>query len=171
MINVPPKYQIDFRHPRAQTWSELNETFRAGRAPQPLPNGRYRGELLAVNVAPGLTQLIQFITARWMPWQGKCFDAKTARGENIFTRDSYALAHIYWPLYRAYQNDTPLTYRAFSFRTRRAPGLTDPDCQVLKIDYDLRENPSFTIRRVLDEIVQVDENFFLGKAHLKWWWG
>jgi hypothetical protein len=23
----------------------------------------------------------------------------------------------------------------------------------------------------LDELVQVEEGFYLGKAHLKWWWG
>jgi hypothetical protein len=42
---------------------------------------------------------------------------------------------------------------------------------VLKIDYDLAENPGLSIRRVLDELVQVDDGFYLGKAHLKWWWG
>ncbi|MBE7551001.1 MAG: hypothetical protein HS126_08000 [Anaerolineales bacterium] len=51
------------------------------------------------------------------------------------------------------------------------PGLADPDRQVLKIDYDLLGNPRLSIRRILDELVQVENDFYLGKAHLKWWWG
>jgi hypothetical protein len=41
----------------------------------------------------------------------------------------------------------------------------------LKIDYDLKENPALTVRRVLDELVELDENLYLGKAHVRWWWG
>ena len=48
--------------------------------------------------------------------------------------------------------------------------LADPDRSVLKIDYDLEENPSLTVRRVLDELVQIDDNLYLGKAHVRWWW-
>jgi hypothetical protein len=42
---------------------------------------------------------------------------------------------------------------------------------VLKIDYDLPENPALSIRRILDELVQVADGVYLGKAHVKWWWG
>ena len=66
--------------------------------------------------------------------------------------------------------DEPETYRGFVFRTYMAPGLTDTDRSVLKIDYNLEENPSLTVRRVLDELVQIDNNLFLGKAHVHWWW-
>jgi hypothetical protein len=106
-----------------------------------------------------------------MPWKGKCFDAAHASGDNIFTRDSLTLAHIYWPLYRAYRYEGAETYRAFSFQTYLAPGLADPDRQVLKIDYNQETNPSLSVRRVLDELVQVDNYLYLGKAHLRWWWG
>jgi hypothetical protein len=44
-------------------------------------------------------------------------------------------------------------------------------CEVLKIDYDLDSNPRLSIRRVLDELVQVAPGEYLGKAHLRWWWG
>ena len=30
---------------------------------------------------------------------------------------------------------------------------------------------ALTVRRVLDELVQVQEDLFLGKAHLHWWSG
>ena len=42
---------------------------------------------------------------------------------------------------------------------------------MLKIDYDLPENPKRTIRRVLDEMVQLEDGSYLGKAQLHWWWG
>ncbi|HEX9236716.1 MAG TPA: hypothetical protein VF972_10610, partial [Actinomycetota bacterium] len=47
--------------------------------------------------------------------------------------------------------------------TRVAPGAVDPDVEVLKIDYDFEANPGFLIRRILDEVVQVDAGTYLGK--------
>ncbi len=156
---------------RARGLAALNEIFRAGGSPDPPLDGHYAGELIALDVAPGLTQLAGTISAWWMPWKGKTFDGALACGDNVFTRDSLALAHIYWPLYRGYRDDGPQTYRAFAFHTRVAPGLADPDRQVLKLDYGGEGNPGLTIRRVLDELVQVADDLYLGKAHLKWWWG
>lgn len=163
--------QALLRHCRAEGIDALNDIFRAGRTPDPPPDGRCAGQLLALDVAPGLTDLAAGLAAAWLPWQGKGFDAQRARGYNIFTRDSFALANLLWPLYRGYVGDGPRTYRAFFFRTWAGAGLTDPDRQVLKIDYDLPENPPRTIRRVLDELVQVGDGLYLGKAHLRWWWG
>jgi hypothetical protein len=118
-----------------------------------------------------LTQLSEFITAAWLPWQGKRFDAAQSCGDNIFSRDSLLLTRLYWPLYRGVVDDGPNTYRAFAFQTYVASGLTDPDRQVLKIDYDIPANPRLSVRRILDELVQVADDFYLGKANLKWWWG
>ncbi|MBI3915052.1 MAG: hypothetical protein HY327_12815 [Chloroflexi bacterium] len=166
-IGIAPRSS---RRSRSESFAALNAIFRAGKTPRPALDGRYRGELIALDVAPGLSEFTEFISARWMPWQGKTFDAAHSSGDNIFTRDSLALAHIYWPLYRGYVDDGAATYRAFAFQTRIAPGLTDPDRPVLKIDYDLPANPAFTIRRVLDELVELESGLYLGKAHLKWWW-
>lgn len=149
----------------------LDRLFRQGAPPSPALNQRLHGSLLALDIAPGLTWLAQAITARWLPWQGKTFDAEKQSGDNIFSRDSLRLARLYWPGYTGYADDGPAAYRAFRFRTCVAPGLADPDRQVLKIDYDLPENPAASIRRVLDELVQIDAGLFLGKAHLHWWWG
>ena len=156
---------------RIRAWAALNDLFRAGTSPNPTLNGRYAGELVMLDIAPVLTQVVNAIASAWLPWKGKTFDAAQSRGDNIFTRDSLLLAHVYWPLYRGYADDGPETYRAFAFRTCLAPGLADPDCQVLKIDYDLPENPALSIRRVLDELVQLADGVYLGKAHVKWWWG
>lgn len=154
----------------SEGWAALNGLFRDGKLPDPVPNGHYRGELVALDIAPGLTQFFQWLANRWMPWRGKTFDSSQQRGDNILTKDSYLLARLFNPLYRGFIADTSTTYRAFAFRTYAAPGLVDPDRTVLKIDYNLKENPAFTVRRVLDELVQIDNGIYLGKAHVHWWW-
>jgi hypothetical protein len=163
--------QSIFARDRKRGFAALNEIFRSGSPPNLPLNGGYIGELVALDVAPGLNQFIEMISSRWMPWKGKIFDAAHASGDNIFTRDSLFLAHIWWPLYRGYIDESAEKYRAFTFRTHIAPGLADPDREVLKLDYNLEGNPSLTVRRVLDELVQVEPASYLGKAHLKWWWG
>jgi hypothetical protein len=151
-------------------WAALNRVFRAGSLPQPL-SGEYAGEFVAVRVAPLFTQLVEGIASHWMPWKGKAFDASRREGINILSRDSLPWAHLLWPLYRDYREIGPHFYRAFPFATYTAPGLTDPDRRVFKIDYNLEPNPPLSVRRVLDELVQLSEDFYLGKAHVKWWWG
>ena len=55
---------------------------------------------------------------------------------------------------------------AFAFRTRLESGAVDPDVKVLKIDYDSDGNPRL-IRRILDELVEVDEALYLGKVLMR----
>lgn len=163
--------QALIKRDRKRGYAALNEIFRAGVAPDPALNGPYRGELVALDIAPGINQFVETMTALWFPWRGKFFDAAHSNGDNISTSDSLTLAHVFWPLYRGYKENGADTYRAFTFQTRIAPGFVDPDRQVLKLDYDLADNPSLSIRRVLDELVQIQPGFYLGKAHLHWLWG
>ena len=155
---------------RAQGWAALNSLFRSGTVPSPLPSGRYAGKFVGINIAPGLTQAAELQARLWMPWLGKIFKPENQLGYNILTQASYPLARLFVPLYRGYLPDQRGSYRAFAFRTYMAPGLIDPDRVVLKIDYNLKENPSLTVRRVLDELVQLANNFYLGKAHVHWGW-
>lgn len=171
LTNDLPAAQTLLRQDRPRGLAALNELFRAGRPPDPPLMGRCAGQLLALDLAPGLTQLAGSIAAAWMPWQGKTFDPAYAQGDNIFTRDSLWLARTFNLSYRGFVDDGPDTYRAFTFRTYSAAGLEDADRPVLKIDYDLPNNPALTIRRVLDELVQVGPQTYLGKAHVRWWWG
>ena len=149
----------------------LDDLFRCGSVPQ--PDGRTRGQLVALDIAPGLTPLLGGLLARWLPWQGKVFDHAANRGENIFTRDSYAPARIIWPFYRHYGDDGPATYRAFPFRTDVGPARDVPDRDVLRLDYDLPVNPraAVSVRRVLDKMVQVADGLYLGRAYVHWYWG
>ena len=156
---------------RAAGLAALDDIFRCGSVPR--PDGRHRGELVALDVAPGLTPLLDWLTARWLPWQGKIFDRAAARGENVFTRDSYVPARVLWPLYRHYSDDGPATYRAFQFRTSVGPSRADSEHDVLRLDYDLPANPRLTVavRRVLDELVEVADGYYLGRAYVHWYWG
>ena len=156
---------------QAQAFASLNAIFRNGKLPELSLDGRYRGELIALDIAPGLTAFFQWLTSTWMPWRGKTFSRSQQSGDNIFTKDSYLLARLFNPLYRGFVDDSPETYRGFAFNTYAASGLVDTDRTVMKIDYNLKENPSLTVRQVLDELVQVDDNLYLGKAHVRWWWG
>ncbi|MBI3733223.1 MAG: hypothetical protein HY259_07155 [Chloroflexi bacterium] len=151
--------------------ARLNAIFRAGTVPGASLHGRTTGGLAATSLGGPFDALVGFIVRAYMPWQGKTFDAAAASGDNIFTHDSRKLGRIFTPFYRDYIPDTAKTYRAFRFKTYAGPGLEDPDRQVLKIDYNLPVNPALTVRRIVDELVQVDERFYLGKAHVRWWWG
>lgn len=161
--------QTLFKHRHTQGFAALNKLFREGTVPA--PNGRHAGELIAIDIAPGLTQLFQTLFSLWMPWLGKTFDPVQGSGDNILTKASYPLARYFNPFYRGFVADKPGSYRGFAFRTYVAPGLFDEDRSVLKIDYNLKENPPLTVRRVLDELVQVSDNLYVGKAHVHWWWG
>lgn len=155
------------RHP-ARGLEALNQLFRNGSVPE--PEGRYAGELIAIDMAPGVTQFFQTLFRVWMPWLGKTFNPAQQSGDNIFTKASYPLARYFNPFYGGFVADQPGSYRGFAFRTYVAPGLFDRDRSVLKIDYNLKENPPLTVRRVLDELVQLSDELYLGKAHVHWWW-
>lgn len=153
----------------AQGWAALNNLFRSGALPSPLPSGRYVGKFIAMEIAPGLTQAAELLANLWMPWLGKTFHPANQRGDNILAGASYPLARLLAPLYKGYLPDQNGSYRAFAFRTYTAPGLLDSDRLVLKIDYNLKENPPLTVRRLVDELVQLADNIYLGKAHVHFW--
>jgi len=79
-------------------------------------------------------------------WIGKTFHLMTATGMNRM------------------QSGQGVELR-YPFRTWIGQGMADP-IQVVKIDYDIPENPAY-LRAILDEIVQVEPNHFLGKVHLR----
>lgn len=151
--------------------SLLNDLFRSGVPPEFPIEGRFGGDLVLLNIAPGLNPILRRLADTWMPWQGKTLNADENTGENIFTCDSLKAAHLLFPFYHHIVDDGPTTFRAFAFHTRLGPGKSDPDRTVLKIDYGLPENPRLTVRRMLDELVRISDNLYLGKAHMQWWWG
>jgi hypothetical protein len=80
-------------------------------------------------------------------WRGKTFNAVERRGIN-----------------RLESGGT--RRERFPFGIYFGSGLTDPQIEVLKIDYDIPENP-FWLRWILDEMVEVADGSLLGKVHVR----
>jgi len=156
----------------APSWREaartLRSRFESGRAPARPLNGEYVGRLLLVTI-PGPLGAIARVWARaWMPWKGKRFLADSALGDNRVSNDARPLLHLFWPFYRQAHPAGPDHFRAFAFTVRLAPSVRDPQRAVMRIDYDLDENPRFWIRDVVDELVETGPGEYLGEAQVRW---
>jgi hypothetical protein len=152
---------------RAGTMETLNTMFKLGSAPTTPLNGRYRGSLLTPTMNPPLDATGNFLARLWLPWMGKRFMAATSTGDNVFTPSAPRVGRLLWPFYSDYRPYRRGLSTAFLFNTYIGPGVDDPELEVLKLDYDNDANPSFLIRTVLDELVQVSGDYYLGKAFMK----
>jgi hypothetical protein len=148
---------------RAEVLQGLDQLFRAGTAPDPAPDGFLPGRLLGTSIWGPFDGLVARLASVYMPWQGKTLSASSSTGVNQFTRTGRVPLKVLFPKYTPEQED-PDGIKAFPFRTRVAPGALDTDIQVLKIDYDFEANPDFIIRRILDELVQIELGLYLGKV-------
>jgi hypothetical protein len=133
--------------------SRYHEQFVAGHAPPKAPDGFYQG-----------TAHIFF--DKQTPWLGKSFVPDENLGFNIFMAKSASLLKTLMPLYKKFSRNANSDNDAFYFQTRTETGLKDKQTEVIKLDYSAPENP-FPIRIILDEIVEVAPEQFLGKIHLK----
>jgi hypothetical protein len=148
--------------------AQMNAIFRDGRLPDEPLNGPTAGEMIAVDLLPGVTPMVRALLTSRMPWMGKTFDAEGMRGENLFYPGFVPVSRVLFPFYRGgYRREGHDRVSAIPFRTYAGTGLKDPDRKVLKIDYDLAVNPRLSLRRILDELVQVDDNYFFGKAYYR----
>lgn len=118
---------------------ELVRTARVQRSPETI---RFRGGILPVPAPEGFYAGSQDLS-RNTAWKGKKFFSASATGINIFGEEE-----------------------RYPFRTYTALGLKDPETEVLKIDYNISLNPLW-LRPVLDEIVQVAPDEYLGKVHYR----
>ena len=148
---------------RARILARLDELFRSGKAPDPRPDGAFPGRPLTTSVWGPADRLGLRLVDLWMPWFGKSFEAVSESGVNRFDRSVLGPMRILWPGYRP-ERVAGGVVEAFPFRTRIAPGTVDPDVTVLAIDYDTEDDPSFLIRRILDELVEVAPGSYLGKV-------
>lgn len=156
---------------RRRAFAALQDLFRDGEAPEQPLDGRYAGQLLAFDIAPGLTKLADSVAARWRFWLGKTFDAPHQSGDDIYLRSLLRPTRIFWPHYKNYIDDTPQTWRVFPFRTTLTASLVTPSLPVLRLDYNLPLNPRLSVARTMDEVVQLAEGVYLGRAFVHWWWG
>lgn len=133
--------------------SDYQKQFSAGNLPAEKPEGFYNGTAHLVPV-------------KNVPWLGKSFVSNENLGFNIFTPSGARLLKLMTPLYKLFSVNTEGNTNAYNFKTFAGAGLKDKDLQVIKLDYDSAENP-FLIRIILDEIVEIAPEQFLGKVHLK----
>jgi hypothetical protein len=147
---------------RKRAIERLDAIYASGRTPDPRPDGFLQGRLVTLAVHPILDGFVRRVADLWMPWLGKSFDPTTETGVNILVPKARFPMRLLWP---SYEPERVFVDRieAFPFRTRIAPGELNPDIDVLKIDYDFEANPGFVIRRILDELVQIDKTDYLGK--------
>ncbi|MGH7750858.1 MAG: hypothetical protein ACREQ5_39745 [Candidatus Dormibacteria bacterium] len=140
---------------------ELNELFRLGTPPMGL-DGPTDGILVATTITPLLDRVVRVITGRWMPWQGKRFNAAGSVGDNRMVNSARFPAKLLWPLYSmTTAQDGNL---AFDFDTYVEEGRQDPDRRVLVIDYSrVAGNPRLIIRSIRDELVELVPGACLGK--------
>jgi hypothetical protein len=148
---------------RGRALAELDDLFRTGTAPVPSPAGFLKGRPIAATTLAPLDAIGKRVAAVYMPWLGKSFDPGAAEGFNVLTKAALGPMKALWPRYRPLREYGDRV-DAFRFKTRVAPGALDPQTDVLKIDYDIDGNPATIIRNVLDEIVQIDDELYLGKV-------
>lgn len=154
------------RFDRPRGLSELERCFSAGRAPSHM-DGPYAGRVVATTFGRGLDGPFEAVAGQWMPWKGKTLNAAAAEGRNIFTTGGRRAVRMVWPGYAGVRHDSPDRSTAFRFVTDVGKSETSPGVDVLRIDYrDLEENPSWPIRRILDELVEVGDGLYLGQALL-----
>jgi hypothetical protein len=103
-----------------------------------------------------------------MPWRGKRFLAETGLGENLIAESARPLVSLLWPLYHHTRPDGHDQFRGFAFSVRLAPSVRHPRLAVMRIDYDLDENPRFWIRDIVDELVETGPGEYLGEAQVRW---
>ena len=157
--------RLDTRH--NESLGGLHSIFRLGAAPAIPLEGRYRGQLVTTTLFPPLDSFGRVMSRLYIPWLGKRFHSESRSGDNLFSEGMRFWGRLYWPMYSGYRAYDRDLLTAFPFRTSVGPGVLDPDVQTLKLDYSLPGNPGFIVRDVLDELVQVTGNFYLGKAYIR----
>jgi hypothetical protein len=133
--------------------SKRQAEFVKGSVSGPAPYGFFNGSAYLLGGGP-------------VPWLGKSFESSNNLGFNIFTPQGASLLKLLTPLYKLFRVNGEGNTDAYFFKTRRGSALKDPSLDVIKLDYDLKENP-FLIRIILDEIVETAPKEYLGKVHLK----
>lgn len=133
--------------------SRRQADFINGKLPTLPPDGFYKGSAYLLGSGP-------------VPWLGKSFEAGNAKGFNIFTPKGASLLKLLTPLYKLFRVNADGNTDAYYFKTSTGPAFKDRGIDTFKLDYDSPENP-FLIRIILDEIVEVAPQEFLGKVHVK----
>jgi hypothetical protein len=141
----------------------LESVFAAGGVPTGL-RGPMRGRFLASTIGHHLDPAFEALTSVWLPWKGKTFDPDAEEGRNLFTPGARRMMRVTLPTYQT-RDESDGRCSAFRFITSTGASAFTPSVEVLRIDYrDVAENPSWPVRKILDELVMVEEGRYLGQA-------
>ena len=133
--------------------SPYQAMFVRGTVPNPSPDGFH----------PGIAHVL---LDKQTPWLGKSFDRERQIGFNIFTPAGARILKSATPSYSKFSLNPDGTTNAYYFKTYVGKGKKDANTDVIKLDYSSSENP-WIIRIILDEIVAVTPDSYLGKIHVK----
>ena len=156
----------DLPHDRSRALSELETCVREADTPGPI-DGPARGRVLATTIGYGLDAITSGLARLWMPWKGKTFNPEAKEGRNIFTNGFRTVQRVLWPGYDIDYPQEQGRYATFPFTTWEGPSTFTPGgSDVLKIDYEHPQSP-WLVRDILDELVRIDEDLYLGQALLR----
>ncbi|MDP8978733.1 MAG: hypothetical protein M3N17_09220 [Actinomycetota bacterium] len=151
---------------RAGGSAQLEACFAGAAAPGVL-DGSYEGRFLAPTVGGPADRLLSAVTGVWMPWRGKIFDGALGQGLNRFSGPTAPLLPLLFHGQRGVATGRAGETTAFRFLTTLGTSRLQAGVRVMRIDYDLPDNPRWPIRRILDELVTVDDGVYLGQALLR----
>lgn len=140
----------------------LEQRFRQGKTPSGV-DGFFKGKLLSILPHTPLEYTAALLSSVIVPWRGKFFGHKHEKGDNILPLYTKTFLKLYpqkiWIGDAEYGG-----LHAFPFTTSNQKNLANSNT-VLRLSYDLAENPP-RIRKIIDEVVVQDDSTLLGKAYL-----
>ena len=151
---------------RQETLLRLGELFESGSVCDPGPDGFLEGRALLMSASGALNAVGRRLADWRMPWLGKAFDRSAARGVNVFAPWARPWMRALWPSYVP-ERELADRIEAFRFQTWLGPSAAGSGVTVLKIDYGREPTNPMLVRRVLDELVQLEDGVYLGKALIR----
>lgn len=141
--------------------NSLEQQFLQGKEPKNL-EGFYKGTLELFIPGTLLESIGGLIMRFWVPWYGKQFDQ--VQNYNYVSALLPPLISLLFGS-NSILGKSQGRLHAFPFKDKNKKSLKDK-IPVLELDYDVSQNPS-KVRQVVDEIVEIDKNVYLGKAYMK----
>ena len=145
--------------------AQLADLFGCGQPSRGI-DGPTDGILVAPLIHPLVDGLLRGLTRHYMPWSGKSFDPREQQGTNRLVSSVRVIGKLLWPTFKT--RPAASGRLAFDFVTRIERGASSPEVDVFVIDYEpVESNPSFIIRSIRDELVEIVPGTHLGRILFK----
>jgi hypothetical protein len=131
----------------------FKDSFARGQVPNPQLNGFYKGTSHILFGMP-------------LPWLGKRFSVSPEGGLNVFSAAGGRVLHVFTPRYKHFTTQRDGTVLAYSFTSSVGASVRDAQKQVLRLDYNVPENPGLA-RIFYNELVEIDPGRFLGQEFVQ----